>query len=115
MGGLTGGYIGYGHGWAAVWWACTALSGLVFLGVALIVPETLFDRGAASSDDGTSISSSSEDAAATSKEEEPSTKQVETAAGVQPQPEPTQQEEEHFFTYLSSNPSPALLLVPSTP
>lgn len=44
FGGLTGGYLGYGHGWTSVWWVSTALSAFVFLSVVFFVPETLFDR-----------------------------------------------------------------------
>jgi hypothetical protein len=54
VGGLSGGYIGYNHGWISIWWVSTALSAFVFLSVALFVPETLFDR---SSEDNASISS----------------------------------------------------------
>ncbi|KAK4119831.1 MFS general substrate transporter [Parathielavia appendiculata] len=44
FGGLTGGYIGYSHGWISVFWVSTALSAFVFLGVVFLIPETLFDR-----------------------------------------------------------------------
>ncbi|KAK4149405.1 major facilitator superfamily domain-containing protein [Chaetomidium leptoderma] len=79
FGGLTGGYLGYNHGWVSIWWVSTALSGFVFLLVALLVPETLYDRRAAVDD----TNASSEDT------KRPATKEVEsvqvqqqTASGV---------------------------------
>ncbi|WAO92645.1 MFS domain-containing protein [Fusarium falciforme] len=43
-GGLSGGYIVFRHGWKALFWVSLALSGLCCLGVALFVPETLYER-----------------------------------------------------------------------
>lgn len=54
VGGLSGGYIGFQHGWASIYWVSTAVCGFCFLTVALFVPETLFDRELA---DNASISS----------------------------------------------------------
>ncbi|KAM0435853.1 hypothetical protein ACHAPT_002744 [Fusarium lateritium] len=47
-GGLSGGYIVFRHGWKAIFWVSLALSGLCFLGVALFVPKTLYDRASPS-------------------------------------------------------------------
>jgi MFS family permease len=47
-GGLSGGYIVFRHGWKALFWVSLALSGLCCLGVALFVPETLYERSFAS-------------------------------------------------------------------
>jgi MFS family permease len=44
--GVTWGYIGSGPGWANVFWVGVALSAAVFLEVALLVLETLYDREA---------------------------------------------------------------------
>lgn len=88
FGGLTGGYIGYEHGWTSVFWVSTALSGFVFLGVLFFVPETLYDRAPA--DD---ASLSSED------NKDPDTKEVETVQ-VQPQ---VAQESFTFVQTLSIN------------
>jgi hypothetical protein len=54
FGGLTGGYVGYNHGWTSVFWVSTALSAFNFLAVVLFVPESLFDR--AQADDATTSS-----------------------------------------------------------
>lgn len=43
-GGLAGGYIAFQRGWAATFWVSLALSALCLVGVALLVPETLFHR-----------------------------------------------------------------------
>ncbi|KAH6670879.1 major facilitator superfamily domain-containing protein [Plectosphaerella plurivora] len=43
-GGLAGGYIAFQRGWSAIFWVSTGLSALCLLGVALFVPETLFQR-----------------------------------------------------------------------
>ncbi|KAK4034617.1 major facilitator superfamily domain-containing protein [Parachaetomium inaequale] len=88
FGGLTGGYLGYSHGWTSIWWVSTALCAFVFVGVALFVPETLFDRPAAT------------DNASTSSVEgkEPTTKELETVQ-VQSQTTGTGHES---FTFLQS-------------
>jgi MFS family permease len=87
FGGLTGGYLGYGHGWTSVWWVSTALSAFVFLGVAFFVPETLFDR------------STVDDASTSSVEgKETNTTEVET---VQIQQQTTNSSQESL-TYLQS-------------
>ncbi|KFA72626.1 hypothetical protein S40288_09901 [Stachybotrys chartarum IBT 40288] len=44
FGGLVGGYIAFGHGWASIFWVSTALSAFTLLGVVLVVPETMFSR-----------------------------------------------------------------------
>jgi MFS family permease len=41
---MTGGYISYRYGWANIFWVSVALSGICFIGVALFVPETLYER-----------------------------------------------------------------------
>ncbi|KAM5345101.1 hypothetical protein ACJ41O_010963 [Fusarium nematophilum] len=48
-GGLSGGYIAFRHGWEYTFWVSLALSGLCFVGVAVLVPETLYDGGRLSS------------------------------------------------------------------
>lgn len=44
VGGIAGGYTGFQLGWAYNFWVGTALSAGCFLGVFLLVPETLYDR-----------------------------------------------------------------------
>lgn len=44
VGGISGSYIGYQEGWDWIFWICTILSGLLFLGVFFFVPETLYVR-----------------------------------------------------------------------
>ena len=42
---MSGGYISHRHGWSSIFWVSVALSAFCFVGVALFVPETLYDRG----------------------------------------------------------------------
>ncbi|KAK2000475.1 major facilitator superfamily transporter [Colletotrichum falcatum] len=44
IGGIAGGYIGFQHGWTAIFWVGFALSVPCFIGTLLLVPETLYDR-----------------------------------------------------------------------
>lgn len=44
VGGISGGYTGFQHGWAAIFWVSTGLSAALFLGIVFFVPETLYDR-----------------------------------------------------------------------
>ncbi|KAH6986795.1 major facilitator superfamily domain-containing protein, partial [Ilyonectria destructans] len=44
IGGIVDGYIGSNLGWQYIFWVGIALCGPCFLGVLLLVPETLFDR-----------------------------------------------------------------------
>ncbi|POS68680.1 major facilitator superfamily transporter [Diaporthe helianthi] len=44
IGGITGSYIAFHHGWAYVFWVSTALSAACFVGMLLFVPETLYSR-----------------------------------------------------------------------
>lgn len=44
IGGITGSYIAFHHGWAYVFWVSTALSAATFVGTLLFVPETLYTR-----------------------------------------------------------------------
>lgn len=44
VGGIAGGYTGFEAGWAYNFWVGTALSAGCFVGVLLLVPETLYDR-----------------------------------------------------------------------
>ena len=67
LGGLTGGYIGFGYSWASVFWVNTAVTGFTFLGVVFFLPETYFER--ARPDDASITSEDNKD---------PDTKEVET-------------------------------------
>lgn len=44
IGGITGSYIAFHHGWAYVFWVSTALSAACFVSILLFVPETLYTR-----------------------------------------------------------------------
>lgn len=44
IGGITGSYIAFHHGWAYVFWVGTALSAACFVGTLFFVPETLYHR-----------------------------------------------------------------------
>ncbi|CAG9996026.1 unnamed protein product [Clonostachys byssicola] len=44
VGGLAGGYIAFNKGWEYTFWVGTALSAFSFVGMAIFVPETLFER-----------------------------------------------------------------------
>ncbi|KAM0812130.1 putative Major facilitator superfamily (MFS) profile domain-containing protein [Seiridium cardinale] len=50
VGGIAGGYIAFGIGWAYVFWIGTAMSSVTFIGTILFVPETLYVRDATSAD-----------------------------------------------------------------
>lgn len=67
LGGITGGYIGFGYSWAMVFWVNTAVAGFTFLGVVFFLPETYFER--ARPDDASITSEDNKD---------PDTKEVET-------------------------------------
>ncbi|KAK3948422.1 hypothetical protein QBC32DRAFT_245825 [Pseudoneurospora amorphoporcata] len=44
IGGICGGYIATRYGWFGIFWVCAALTGVAFLAMVLLVPETLFER-----------------------------------------------------------------------
>ncbi|KKY36324.1 putative major facilitator superfamily transporter [Diaporthe ampelina] len=44
IGGITGSYIAFNHGWVYIFWVNTALSAACFVGTLLFVPETLYSR-----------------------------------------------------------------------
>ncbi|KAL2135112.1 hypothetical protein VTI74DRAFT_9705 [Chaetomium olivicolor] len=93
FGGLTGGYLGFSHGWNSIFWVSTALSGVVFLGVALFVPETLFNRDIVSEGSGSPADIQDSD-----NKDMPVTKEVE-AVGAKPYPSVRTDEQ---YTFLDS-------------
>lgn len=50
VGGVSGGYLAYQHGWAYPYWVSLALTGATFLGHLFLAPETLYTRDSASTD-----------------------------------------------------------------
>ncbi|CCC11911.1 unnamed protein product [Sordaria macrospora k-hell] len=45
IGGICGGYIATRYGWFGIFWISTVLTGMAFVTMVLLVPETLFERG----------------------------------------------------------------------